>query len=473
MKENKPNAIEHPLSFSPSLLVTLSRSSRVLLVAVLCSGVALAVALGVYLWRPATEPTKPAVQEGPPQPPVIDSAGVDPAVMKAIDAARKTVNQSPRLADAWGRLGMILLAHEFRREANACFTQAEQLVPQEPRWPYFQALALTPEDPEGAIPKLQRAVELFGDAAEAPQLRLAETLLGEGRLEEADREFRRILQQHPDNARAHLGLGRLAYQRGDLEEALLHLGRSVTDSRTQQASHALRAEIYQRLDDKAALQRELHKASSLPDDPPWPDPFAEEVTQLRIGKQASLARADQLIRQSRHKEAVALLEQTLQDYPDAHWAWVMLGRAHLGRNDLPAAEQVLRKAVKAGPELAEAQFYLGVALYLQKDCSAAATCFRKATQLKPGFALAHFNLGHCLKEQGDMNGAIEAFRTTIKCKPDHVPAHTLLGELLASKGQTDEALKHLRQAVQLNPGDSRAGDALEELQKRMAAQKQP
>jgi tetratricopeptide (TPR) repeat protein len=430
-------------------------------------GVALAAGFGVYGWRPAAPPST-TVPVGPPEPPVIDPTGVDPAVTRAITAARTAVSQSPRSADAWGRLGMVLLAHAFRTEANACFTQAERLAPGEARWPYLQAVALASDDEEAALPKLMRAAELCEDA-DAPPLRLAEALQAQGRLDEAGRWFRNVLRRHPDNARAHLGLGRLAYQGGDLQEALLHLGHSAIDPRTQKASHALLAEVYQRLGDREAVQRQLQQAGRLADDPAWPDPFVEEMTRLRVGKQASLAGADQLIRQGRHEEAVALLEQTLRDYPDAEWARVMLGRAHLGRNEVPAAERVLRKAVESAPELAEASFYLGVALYLQKDRRAAAACFRKATELKPGFALAHYNLGHCLSEQGDEAGAIEAFRMAIACKPDHAPAYVHLGELLAKKGQTAEALVQLRHAVELLPADARVRRLLEQVQNQSAA----
>jgi tetratricopeptide (TPR) repeat protein len=446
---------------------------RVLLATALCGGVALAVGLGTYLRRPAPAPPSPVTQEELPEPPVIDPAGVDPAVTRAVAEARTAVSQSPRSADAWGRLGMILLAHDFRTEANACLTRAERLAPGEPRWPYFQGVALAFDDPEAATPKLRRAAELAGGAAEAPRLQLAEVLMAQGQLEEAASEFRDVLRQHPDHARAHLGLGRLAYERGDLRESLAHLRRSAGDTRTRKGSHVLLAEVYQRLGDAEAVRRELREVGSLPDDPAWPDPLYEEVTRLRTGKQASLARADQLIRQGRHEEAVAALEQALRDYPGTDWAWLMLGRAYLGKNDLPAAEQVLRKAVQAAPELVEAHFYLGVALNLQQDRRAATACFRQATALKPGFALAHYNLGQCLREQGDQAGAIEAFRTALACKPDYVPAHVNLGELLAQKGQTAEALVHLRHAVQLDPADSRARRLLEQAQNRTAAEHQP
>ena len=86
-----------------------------------------------------------------------------------------------RSAAAWGRLGKILLAHEFSDEARACFAQAEALDPAEPRWPYHQGTILSQGEPDAAIPKLQRAVERCGNDPDAPRLRLAEILLAQGR----------------------------------------------------------------------------------------------------------------------------------------------------------------------------------------------------------------------------------------------------------------------------------------------------
>ena len=80
-----------------------------------------------------------------------------------------------------------------------------------------------------------------------------------------------------------------------------------------------------------------------------------------------LARADQLLDQGHYLEAVKVLQRTVQEYPDAAWAWVMMGRAHLGKKDFSAAEQALGKATALGPELAEAPFYLGPGVFLPEE----------------------------------------------------------------------------------------------------------
>src|SRR5262249_18483362 len=63
------------------------------------------------------------------EPPVVELAGIDPAVTRAIEKARAAVNQAPRSVEAWGRLGKTLLAHDFHVPASVCLAQAERLDP--------------------------------------------------------------------------------------------------------------------------------------------------------------------------------------------------------------------------------------------------------------------------------------------------------------------------------------------------------
>src|SRR5262245_6998529 len=69
-------------------------------------------------------------------PPEVDLAGAEPAVARAVEAARAEVLRAPRSAAAWGRLGMVLRAHDYGAEANECFAQAERLDAADPHWPY-------------------------------------------------------------------------------------------------------------------------------------------------------------------------------------------------------------------------------------------------------------------------------------------------------------------------------------------------
>jgi tetratricopeptide (TPR) repeat protein len=398
--------------------------------------------------------------------PVVDLEGIDPAVRRVVEEARAAVLQKPQSSDAWGKLGMVLQGHGLSVEAsNTCFRQAERLDPLQPRWPYFQGHALLLTDPEAAILKLKRAADLSGGKPDVARLQLAEQLLDLRRFQEAADEFLRVLQQNPSNARASLGLARLAFERDDLSECTTCLNRCVDDIHTRKAACSLLAQAYQRLGNKASAEQELRQAAELPDDTPWPNPFLDEIVRLRVGKRAILSGADQLLHQNRFPQALKVLELAVKDYPNEEWAWEMLGRAYLGLRDLPAAERSLRRATELRPNMPEAQFYLGVALILQKNPQAAASCFRRAAELKPGYALAYYNLGHSLKEQGDDAGAVAAFRMAINCKPDDSASHYNLAALLLKKGQRESAAVHLRHAVEFDPTNQKAKELLEQVLK--------
>jgi tetratricopeptide (TPR) repeat protein len=441
------------------------RSKPLILALAVFSGALLAAGLAVTNWRWTSTPERDSLPAKNPEAPRIDPTGVDPAVLAAIESARTAVCQSPRSASAWGRLGMILSAHNFASESNHCFLQAEALDPRDPRWPYYQGTELCLNEPTVAISKLQRAAELCDSRFDGARLRLGEILLRQGRPDEAEDQFRRVLQHNSANARAHLNLARIARERGNLQMSLEQLKFAVTDKYTRKAAHLLAAEIHRRLGNEAAADQERQLAVKLPKDPDWPDRWVEGIFQLRTGRQVRLATAAQLITQGRFREAAESLRQMVKEYPDSDWAWLLFGRSLLGQNDLAAAEAPLRTAIQLAPASMEAHFYLGVVLLLQGNPQSAAGCFREALAIKPAFAEAHHNLAHCLLRQGDRKAAIEAWRAALNCKPNYVEAHLDLAEALAQEGQNSDALSHVRYAAQLNPSNQKAKNLLEQMQK--------
>src|SRR5262249_8486936 len=156
--------------------------------------------------------------------------------------------------------------------------------------------------------------------------------------------------------RAHLGLGRLALERGRPGDARAHLEQAATSRLTRKASCILLARVYHQFGDPAAAARERARALALPGDPPWPDPFLEEVQARMAGKQARLARLQTLHQQGREAEARALARQLEDDYPDVYW--LVEGRGWMAKGDFAAAEKALRKAVQFDPESVDAHFDL-------------------------------------------------------------------------------------------------------------------
>ena len=439
------------------------QSRRVVLLAVLAfSGATMVAGFYFYLRYPPV-----------PDPPVIAQTGIDPALASAVDSARAGVLRFRNSAEAWGRLGMLLLAHDYKVQAATSFAQAELLEPKQPNWPYYDGIALADIQTEIAVTKFQRAAELKGAEADVLRLRLADALLALDRLDEAQAQFSRVATTDPANARAQLGLGRVALRRGQAKECVSYLEQARADPRTRKAALGLLAQARQMLGEGDAAVRLQRDAAEAPDDQAWPDPWWKEVLDLRIGKNADIARARTLFLENRLQEGIALAEKTARTYPDEPYIWFMLGKARYQTKELTLAEQAFRKSLELEPKSVQTVFLLGVVLGERGDLNGAKEFFRASTALRPDFALGHYNLGFALAKEGNRKGAIEAFRLAAQADPGFAKAHLGLAELLAAEGQTADALVHARQAVRLLPEDAEAKKLLDGLQKMRAGHGSP
>jgi tetratricopeptide (TPR) repeat protein len=451
-----------------------ARRRRWLVLLVCLPACLLVPALGWYGWR----------RYAAPAPPEVALADADPEFVAAVEAARGQVQREPYSAAAWGRLGEVLRAAEYRDQAAVCFAQATRLDPKSVRWPYLQGETLQQRDPDAALAPLRRAVALCGgDDADAlfPRLRLGELLLARGEYDEAEAQLQAALKGDPDNASVHLDLGLLACERGDLEGALEHLRPpqvSQYSPFTRKRASARLAEVYQRRDDAAAAARTSKQAADLPPDAHWLDPILLEVLQREVGRPARFHEVERLEAQGNYPEAARQLQEMVAQAPD-YRACVALGK-DLGKlGDYQGAEQALRLAIRLEPDNAQAHYRLGMLFWVQargawekeadrdrarawfRDAAAAA---RQALVHKPDYAEAHMILGDSLMHLGERAEGLAALRRAVQCGPDLADVHFYLGEALAEDGQEAEARAQLEQAVQLaGPGNPQPRQALERL----------
>ncbi len=426
------------------------RRRRKLVWLVVLGAAVAAVAAGAYLLR------------RPPPPPTIDLAGLDPEVASAISAARQGVEEHPRSAAAWGRLGMVLFAHDLHAESLPCLEQAERLDPSDARWPYYQGLILLLTRREASLAPLRRAADRSGKEV-APRLRLAEALLAQDRPDEAEAAFRQVLEMQPGNPRAELGLGQIAYRRGELPQSLAHLRSAAESPLAQKAARSTLAEVCERLGDAEGAETERRRVADLPPDQPWPDPLIQEVERLQTGLANRLDRADTLLGRGQAGEAADLLGEVVRDHPESAQAHLDLGRALIRLGRLDAAEAELRQGLRLDPTAVNGHYLLGGVLVLRKDDAGAEACYRRAIELKPTHHLAHYQLGQCRLRQHDSAGAADAFRAALRARPNMTEAHVALAEVLLEQGRRDEARAHLEDALRLAPGHEKARQLLDKV----------
>jgi tetratricopeptide (TPR) repeat protein len=362
-----------------------------------------------------------------------------------LDEAEANIRHTPGDAQPWAQLGALLLAHAFPHEAQQCFQAAGELDRTNWQWPYFQAVAQKYESAEDAVRSLQEALARSPEA-EAARLLHAELLTNLGRHQEAEAQFRHVLQTAPNHARARLGLSRVLLARGEYERALEALQPSLTHRSTRRAAQECRAQIEQRLGRLDSAAQALAEMRKLPPDAPWPDEPEREFELLRTDRLGYVANALSFQKAGKLKEAHEIARVAESRYPELYF--LVEGNMRLERGDAVGAEAALRQSVQLKPDWVESQFSLGRALALQGKNSEAEQAFRKVIAIEPSYGPAYFELGRCMTQINPAQ-ARAALQSAVDFMPQSAAAHEELAAVLQRENQAVEAERHLQIAKQL------------------------
>lgn len=379
-----------------------------------------------------------------PDLPTRDLRDADPEVVQAIEQAEMNVRHAPRSGEAWGDLGLLLLAHSYAVEAEACFQTAAEFDRDNWRWLYFKAVAQRAH-PEQAVQTLRDALAR-DSSAQPPRLLRAELLLSLGRSEEADREFRSLLKTTPNNARAQLGLARAQAANDEPSEALETLREARSHLSTRKAAHELLAQIELRLGNKVAAETALAATQQLPRDAPWPNDPLSILEDRRVGKHTYLQRAAALQRSGDLRGAEAVAHQLERQYQDVYL--LVEGRERLESGKAAAAEAVLRDALQLAPESIDIAHTLGQALAAQDKLDEAVRVYRGLLKREPGYGPAWLELGRCLQRQKSKE-ALQALRSAVAYMPLDHEAHEALADCLLRHRLHAESSQHFALARQL------------------------
>src|SRR5258708_7286199 len=223
---------------------------------------------------------------------VLDS--YPPAAREAIARAHREAAAHDRNANLTGTLGRVLHAWEQWDAAHQAYTRAQALAPRTFEWHYLDAVVLQRQArPMEAAARFQAALAVSPDYLPA-QVKLAESLLEAGNLDESQQRFSALT--HPDAAPAvALGLGRIAAAQGRHAAALEHFQHAIALFPEFGAAHYALALSYRALgrrdEAQAALERHARFGAR------WPavaDPVLAAVTTLRDDPGALLQRGVKL-----------------------------------------------------------------------------------------------------------------------------------------------------------------------------------
>ncbi len=254
-----------------------------------------------------------------------------------------------------------------------------------------------------------------------PQAELlqAVALHREGRLQEAEASYSRILKANPAHFDCLHLLGVLASQTGRYELAVELIGRAISLNPNQPAFHS------------------------------------------------NLGNA--LLELKRADEALAYFDAAIALKPDYPEARNNRGNAllELGRpNEALAAYDA---AISLKPDYAEAHNNRGNALYELKRLDEALSSYGQAIVLRPGYAAAHYNRGRTLNELRRFDEALVSYEQAIAINPGFAEAYSNRGDVLLQLKRPDQALASCDRAISLTPRYAEAhnnrGNALLELKR--------
>jgi predicted O-linked N-acetylglucosamine transferase (SPINDLY family) len=262
----------------------------------------------------------------------------------------------------------------------------------------------------------------------------------EGRYEEAERGYRRVLRKQPRHSDAWHLLGVVAYEQGDHTVAEERIRRALNFGPGDPSvwNNLGRALAAQGRTDEAvrAYQRALDR------DPNYAD------AHLNLG--CALQRRGDLT------EAMGAFLRTIVLAPSIAIAHTNLGAA-LGELGFPAeAEKSHRQALAIDPALPEAHNNLGIALRDQGRLGEAVESYRRALASRPTLAEAHANLGNALTDLADFDGAAVAYDTALAHGLDNADLHHNRGQAMQNQGRLPEAAAAWRRSLEIAPDAARA-----------------
>ncbi len=294
--------------------------------------------------------------------PTPDLSAVEPRVRAAIEAELRAAGRQPESAAAWGRLGMVLQAHQFDEDAELVYTEASRLAPADFRWVYLRAVLADAHDPAAAVRLYRRAVEI--DPAYAPaRVRLAAALEKVGLAAEADTHYREAVRLEPDNAVAHLGLGRLALARSEVDQALRHLERAYELSPETQAIVATLSRARHRAGDRDGARRLAQAARGLPPMIHHRDPRRAEVDVRAVDSESFLRRSKTYRETGQLQASLAELLRLIELEPGNAQAHFAAAGVYDRMNRPREAAASARRALEIDADLAGGRAVLAGALF--------------------------------------------------------------------------------------------------------------
>ena len=399
-----------------------------------------------------------------------DISGLAPPVQEQVRERYAAVSRgaddheaSPEaLGDAYGELGLILMAADFRDRAEVAYLNAHGLAPGAMRWPYYLAhLYRQRGDRERAAEFFARALALE-PADLAGLVWLGRMYLDRGLPAEAAAAFERALAVDPASAAALAGAGRAALAARDAGRAIGYLERALALEPSAGSLHYNLGMAHRALGNPNAAAAHLQRRGE--GAPAPPDPLMQAYNGLLRSALAYEIRGMRAMDARRFEEAAAIFREGLAATPDDPSLRHRLGTALMMGGDAEGAIAEFEATLRIAPGFEKAHFGIGVIRGMSGRHAEAAERYAAAVELRPNYLEARLGLAEALRLTGRLEEAAAHFAEAIRIDPAFAEAWMVRAVILLQLGRPGEAREWLQEALLVHAGHPDLTDLLAQVQ---------
>ena len=284
--------------------------------------------------------------------------------------------------------------------------------------------------------------------------RMGLALTRAGMIDDAAREFRKVVEASPNDAIARHQLGLLSLRKGAWDDAvgwlepLAHL-----DDATATMLHHL-ALAYQELGRELESARMTERAVRLGTSPSPQIELSRAMHAFRLG---DYQRADQLLAQARTRFD--------GDAPPAIW-FHFSSLVSAARDDADQAQQLLEEGIRTHPSVGVLHANYAALLLARGALTAAAAAVERGMLHAANLAPFQKTVGDLAYRVARFDDAIEAYQRAVRLEPALGPdVYLKLGELRYQRGEVSESQRCWSRVLELDPSNRQAQVSLDAIRR--------
>ncbi|MFQ5627118.1 MAG: tetratricopeptide repeat protein [bacterium] len=349
----------------------------------------------------------------------LDLSQMEPQVAEKIASLHEIAKSDATSSEAWGKLAMNLDVHGLKSQAVACYQIAHELAPQDFRWTYFCALALSESNSAESSAWYDRSKVLRPDYPPV-LVRYGKALVEDGQFLKARSLFQTALEEDGGYFPAYLEWAKAEISAGELQKAKQLLQKATELNPGLQEARSLLANLRRQTGAHNSVEKSPELLQSNPEIQTMPD----SANALRIAEGVS-----------------------------SYWYHVR-GLVLMSRKQYRLAAGEFEAALAAAPS-ADTHYNLGIALKYQGQYQRALEHFDKAIRLNPGFAGAKAAMGESLLAMGLRKQAKIYLKKAIATDSSSARAYFHLGEIYFMERAFGKAVETFHAGLKVDPQDAR------------------